>query len=109
SRSSNAPAALVGGSRAADMVVNILLPLLLTHADRNALPHLRDAALKTYAVYPRLEENRITRAMSDEALGPRKAGAINGARRQQGLLHLYKLYCEARRCYECPLSGLVGR
>ena len=28
---------------------------------------------------------------------------------QQGLMHLYRLYCEARRCYECPVSGLARR
>jgi hypothetical protein len=106
---SKSPAALVGASRAADSVVNILLPLLVAHADRNDLPDLRQIALKVYSAYPRLEENRITRAMADEALGPRKEGHINGARRQQGLLHLYKLYCEARRCFECPISGLVLR
>ena len=44
--------------------------------------------------------------MADEAFGPRKRSAAKTARHQQGLLHLYRLYCEARRCYECPLSGL---
>jgi hypothetical protein len=106
---SNSSAALVGSSRSADMVVNVLLPLLVAHADRNELPGVREAAMRVYAAYPKLEENRITRAMAEEALGPRKGRAINGARRQQGLMHLYKLYCEARRCYECPISGLVGR
>ncbi|HYP39599.1 MAG TPA: DUF2851 family protein [Chloroflexia bacterium] len=101
--------ALVGDSRAADMVVNILLPLLVAHADRHRMPDLRRKALAVYAAYPKLSENKITRAMADEALGPRKGRAINGARRQQGLIHLYKLFCEARRCYECPISGLSPR
>jgi len=105
----NGPAALVGGSRAADITVNILLPLLIAHSDRNALPDLRETALVVYAVYPKLQDNKITRAMADEALGPRQEKAINGARRQQGLMHLYRLYCEARRCYECPISGLTQR
>lgn len=101
--------ALVGESRAADMVVNILLPLLLAYADNSdtqAMLDLRDKALAVYSVYPKLSDNKITRAMADEVFGPRKKGAIKGARRQQGLLHLYRLYCEARRCYECPVSGL---
>jgi hypothetical protein len=59
-----------------------------------------------YAAYPKLAENKITRAMADEVFGPRKGHAIKGARRQQGLIHLYRLYCETRRCYECPVSGL---
>ncbi len=100
-----APTALIGNSRASDMVVNILLSLLVAHADRKDLPELRESALAVYARYPRLSENTITEAMAEESLGPRK-DAINGARRQQGLIHLYRLYCQSRRCYECPLSGV---
>ncbi len=98
--------ALIGHSRASDMVVNILIPVLLAYADTHGKPHLREEACVVYALYPRLPENKITRAMSDEAFGPRKRSAIKTARQQQGLIHLYRLYCEARRCYECPVSGL---
>jgi hypothetical protein len=102
-------AALVGASRAGDMVVNVLLPLLVAYGERNGRGDLAEAALRVYASYPKLADNRITRAMAEEALGPRKAGSVSTARRQQGLIHLYRLYCEARRCYECPLSGLARR
>jgi hypothetical protein len=98
--------ALVGDSRAADMVVNILLPILLAHAETKGRGGLYAKIEAVYAVYPKLADNKITRAMADEVFGPRKRNAIKGARRQQGLIHLYRLYCEARRCYECPVSGL---
>ena len=98
--------ALVGSSRAADIVVNIVMPLLLAIAEREANEVLREKVFAAYAAFPKLAENKVTRAMTDEALGPRKGKSINGARRQQGLLHLYRLYCEARRCYECPISGM---
>ena len=98
--------ALVGRSRAADIVVNVLLPALLAHAEHSDMPDLRNAVLGVYACYPKLAENQVTRAMADEALGPHRRQAINTARRQQGLIHLYRLYCEARRCYECPISGI---
>jgi hypothetical protein len=101
--------ALVGSSRAADLVVNILLPLTLAYADSHGKPHLRDKACEVYALYPRLAENRITKAMAEEAFGPRKRNAIKTARHQQGLIHLYRLYCEARRCFECPVSGLMAK
>ena len=100
--------ALVGSSRASDMVVNILIPLLLAYADTHGKPHIRDFACTVYALYPKLSENKITRAMLDEVFGPRKHSAIKTARHQQGLIHLYRLYCEARRCYECPVSGARG-
>lgn len=98
--------ALVGSSRAADTVVNVAMPLLLAVADRESNDVLREKVLATYAVFPRLSDNEVTRAMSEEALGPRAGNSISGARRQQGLIHLYRLYCQARRCYECPVSGM---
>ncbi len=105
-RAINPPAALVGNSRASDITVNILLPLLVAHADRIGDARLRETAFAVYARYPKLAENSITEAMAEESLGPRKAKAIKGAKQQQGLIHLYRLYCASRRCYECPLSGL---
>ncbi|MEP6774774.1 MAG: DUF2851 family protein [Chloroflexota bacterium] len=101
--------ALLGSSRAADMLVNILLPLSLAYADTHGKPHLRTRTQALYVTCPRLAENKITKAMADEAFGPRKRSAAKTARHQQGLLHLYRLYCEARRCYECPVSGLLDR
>jgi hypothetical protein len=98
--------ALVGESRAADMVVNILLPALLAYADTQGKGALHEKVEAVYAVYPKLSENKVTRAMIEEVFGPRKRNAIKGARRQQGLIHLYRLYCEARHCHECPVSGL---
>ncbi|MDQ6694785.1 MAG: DUF2851 family protein, partial [Chloroflexota bacterium] len=100
--------ALVGSSRSADMVVNILLPLLVGVAERERDRKLGETALRVYAEYPRLAENNITKAMLDEALGPRGKSLKAGARGQQGLIHLYRLFCEARRCHECPLSGSRG-
>ena len=99
--------ALVGTSRAADMVVNILLPALIARGERDGKPDERESALAVYAAYPRLSENTITRAMAGEALGPDRKKAIRTARHQQGLIHLYRLYCESRRCYQCPLSGMM--
>lgn len=98
--------ALIGQSRAADIVVNILLPVLLAYADSHGKSQLRAEACAVYEAYPKLSENKITRAMLDEVFGPRKRSATKTARHQQGLLHLYRHYCEARRCYECPVSGL---
>ncbi len=98
--------ALIGSSRAADIVVNIVMPLLLAVADRKQDDSLRQKVMTAYAASPKLSDNETTRAMSEEALGPRAGKSIDGARRQQGLLHLYRLYCQARRCYECPISGV---
>ncbi len=99
--------ALVGAARSADIAVNVLLPLLVAQSERAGDSALGEVALEVWACYPKLAENKITRAMADEALGPRQKEGIKGARHQQGLIHLYKTYCATRRCYECPLSGLT--
>jgi hypothetical protein len=82
------------------------MPLLLAVADREGNDELRERVLAAYAAFPRLSENAITRVMCEEALGPRAGKSVSGARRQQGLIHLYQFYCQARRCYECPVSGM---
>jgi hypothetical protein len=88
---------LIGRGRAREMVVNVLLPFSFAWADGQ----LREHALELYRNYPRLEENQITREMSRQLLVG--SGVVNSARRQQGLLHLYKSFCLERKCSQCPL------
>lgn len=84
----------VGVARARDMLVNVALPFLHAYgvaggADRdNAGGALARAALEAYAAAPKLQENEITREM-------RRLCGIDGkarltARRQQGLMQLYR-------------------
>lgn len=82
----------VGVARARDMLVNVALPFLHAYGvaggsgqDGGALAR---AALDAYAAAPKLQENEITREM-------RRLCGIDGkarltARRQQGLMQLYR-------------------
>ncbi|MDA8217302.1 MAG: hypothetical protein M0Z94_06750, partial [Dehalococcoidales bacterium] len=98
---------LIGPGRAADVVVNVLLPFTLAYADLHSLPALREAVLAAYGQHRRLAENEITRAMTTTLLSPqRRKAAPRTARRQQGLLQLFKRYCDYRRCAECPAASL---
>lgn len=90
----------VGKARARDMLLNVVLPFMhayavvggvSAHGRRNTVHRmdaLSKASLDAYAALPKLQENEITREMR-RLCGISKGMRIN-ARRQQGLIHLYK-------------------
>ena len=78
----------IGRSRALDIVVNVSLPLLHAFAGHIDDQALADTALDAYTTVPKMQDNEITREM-------RRLCNIDNdvkltARRQQGLIHLYK-------------------
>ena len=101
--------ALIGRGRARDMAVNCVLPFVHALAQLKGDGQLAQLSLKLYHALPRLQENELTREMGQmlfsdlgtaESSGPpRRAVEAEGtwrkvvcnARRQQGLLHLYRL------------------
>ena len=96
----NETPALVGAGRAADVVVNVLLPLAAACAARGGETALAEAARSAYRSHPALAENWITRLV-------RERSALTtplGARAQQGLLHVYQQTCHALRCADCALA-----
>ena len=66
---------------------------------------------QTFAVMPSLQSNRILETASLKWFAPpgRKRNIIKGAISQQGILHIYRNFCEAlcSRCAECPLRDLI--
>ena len=80
--------AQIGRARAIDILVNVLLPFLHAHAEISGDEQLKASALESYKKAPKLQENEITREMA------RICGIDGGlkltARRQQGLIHIYK-------------------
>ncbi len=98
---------LAGPGRAGDIVVNVLLPCAAAYAELTDRPALRAAAWSAYRAHPNLGENEITRHMARLLLGQSGRRLARGARRQQGLLHLFRRYCDLKRCAECPAGGAV--
>jgi len=94
--------ALLGKERAADIVVNVLLPLAAARGRAEAHPELSERALDIYRRYPALEENTIEKHMRRQ-LGLGRY-LVSTARRQQGLLHIYKTRCSEGKCRDCPVS-----
>ncbi|MHB1133329.1 MAG: DUF2851 family protein [Chloroflexota bacterium] len=96
---------LIGPGRASDIVVNVVLPMAAAYADLTADTALAAGAWQAYESYPRLAENELTRRMAGLLLGDGRRRLERGARRQQGLLHLFRRYCDLQRCAECPAGG----
>jgi hypothetical protein len=94
---------LIGQSRADDMAINVLLPFVYTWGKAGGQADLAEKAFALYCQYPAVETNTVERHMRAQfALKP---ALVNSARRQQGLLHLYKKWCTQGRCKECGVSG----
>ncbi len=78
----------IGKGRARDMLINIALPFLHAYATEQGNDELTDAARAAYAAAPKLQENEITREM--RRLCNIGSDVKMTARKQQGLIHLYK-------------------
>ncbi len=94
---------LIGRDRALDILVNIILPALWHYGRQAGDAHLQNLVQEVYSSFPRLQENQITRAMRRQLSRqfPVSRTISASALRQQGLIHLQKLYCRPLRCEEC--------
>ncbi len=95
--------ALIGSGRAADIVVNVILPFTVAWSEVNSYQELARKALEIYRHYPRLAENTLERHMRNQ-LGINRY-LVSSAQRQQGLIHIYRTMCSQGRCQECPLGN----
>jgi hypothetical protein len=94
--------ALLGRERAADIVINVLLPFAVAWDRVNSRPDLSDKVADLYRRYPAPGRNTLGKHMSRQ-LGLEER-VVNTARRQQGLLHIYKVFCAVGGCQRCPVS-----
>ena len=81
---------LVGAGRAAEIAVNVVLPFLHAHASLGGASEAKSAALDLFRTFPPLADNEITREMKTIIGAEADAVDIRSARRQQGLITLYK-------------------
>ena len=94
---------LIGRSRAADIVINVLLPFVYAWGKEKEQLAISEKAFSLFLSYPTLETNTIERHMKTQFR--LKNTQVNSALRQQGLLHLYKKWCTQGRCKECEIAG----
>ncbi|MBI2858138.1 MAG: DUF2851 family protein [Chloroflexi bacterium] len=96
--------ALLGRERAADIIINVLIPFGYAWGRTTGQPELMQNALDLYRRYPQRAENSIERHMIRQ-LGLR-ASLAGTAQRQQGLIHIYKTLCIQGKCGHCRLDQL---
>jgi hypothetical protein len=94
---------LLGQGRAREIAVNVILPFSLAWAQTNTQQRLKQHVLELYQKYPKSGENQITRYLGKLLWDDNKAKSINSAQRQQGMIHLYKTFCQEQRCRVCPV------
>jgi hypothetical protein len=96
---------LIGQNRAADIVINIVLPVALVYARQSRDEELQQNVMEVYAGHQRLQDNKITRYVTYYLFRSKKerGSVINSAMRQQGLIYLYKSFCVTGNCQNCPL------
>ena len=84
--------ALIGAGRAGEMLVNVLLPHLYATAHLAGDAELGRRARELYRGAPPCPDNEVTREVK-ALMAASKGGCpvVNSARRQQGLIHVYRV------------------
>jgi len=102
-----APKRLIGKERSKILIVNVLIPSLLAHAELTADNGMEASLHRTYREHPLLCENSITRLMKHRLFGvtDRARVLIRTAHRQQALHHFFYDFCDNREasCSRCEL------
>lgn len=93
--------ALLGYGKAAEMVVNVILPFAFAWGGIADKPELKEKAVTLYLNYPKLAENEITRHMERQLCLEHNCDLT--ACCQQGLIHIFRNYCREGNCARCPL------
>ncbi len=96
---------LVGWQRALEIAANVLLPFAYAYGERQGDRGMSRAAMETFRLLPSPGSNQVTRHMAGQVLGAARPRLAGTARRQQGLMHLFRAYCTRGRCGACPLGG----
>jgi hypothetical protein len=93
--------ALLGNSKAAEILVNVVLPFAFSWGEITNEARLAEKAMELYRDYPRLAEHFITRHMTKQ-LSLEEFPDFTACH-QQGLIHIFRNYCREGRCSQCSL------
>ena len=94
--------ALIGRGRSQELLVNAVLPFTAGLGGWTKRPELVEAAGAVLADLGAVGWNRHTRYMVDTLRLERRG--LGSALAQQGLLRIYRRWCRAKQCGECPAA-----
>ena len=104
---------LVGKDRAALIIINVVIPILLLHARRNNDADLEELLHTMYVKMPRLAPTNVEAFMVQRVFGGDEFAAkvISNARRQQGIYQVFKDFCEKddRGCRRCAVLASLSK
>jgi uncharacterized protein YjhX (UPF0386 family) len=92
---------LLGACKAAQIEINVILPFAFAWGEMAGKATIKKKAIALYLSHRSMASNTITRHIQAQ-LGLEYDFILNACQ-QQGLIHLYKNYCTAAKCSQCPL------
>lgn len=102
-RSKTKTSAILGDSKAGEIIVNVILPFAFSWGELDNEVKLANHAIDLYLSYPRSPENCLTRHMAKQLCLKEPIDLTTC--QQQGLIHIFRNYCREGRCSDCPLVG----
>lgn len=96
---------LVGKTRAAEIVLNTLLPVLYGNYHAQGDTSRQHHILELYAAYPKGLTSNLSNSVMNDLFS--NTYQVKSAMIEQGLIELRKSYCEAFRCLECAIGKAV--
>jgi len=100
-RSKTKISAILGNSKAGEIVVNVVLPFAFSWGELTNETKLTENSIELYRNYHKLAENCITQHMKEQLC--LEESFVFTACHQQGLIHVFRNYCREGRCGQCPL------
>jgi hypothetical protein len=103
------PQPLLGGTRATDLAVNVILPWLQARAEEGKNTKLQREIGRRYFAWPAAEDNSVLKLARQRLLGTSSRRALRSAAEQQGLMQIVRDFCAHSNaiCENCRLPNLV--
>jgi len=99
----------LGTSRIRDILISAVFPVFLLYALHTGETHLETQIVKLYTIFPSPDRNRVTQTVATQLFAHRQfqKSLLRTAVIYQGMLHLYKHYCDLPACTDCPLGDIA--
>ena len=104
------PQPLLGGTRATDLAVNVILPWLWIRAAEGKNTRLQLEIERRYFEWPAAEDNSVLKLARQRLLGTSSRRVLRNAAEQQGLMQIVGNFCAHSNaiCENCRLPAMAG-